>query len=787
MAYTVVGKSVRRVDAVAKVTGKAKYTDDFYERDMLVGKILHSPYAHAIIKTIDVSKAKALPGVEAVLTYKDLPRINYATSLPGMIGDVQDDAEDEEERIKFGTAGHPYSLDPSHRDVEDRHILAKKVRFVGDAIAAVVATDELIAAKALKLIEVEYEVLEALTSTEAALKDGAPLIHEGRASNILASGGFAIGDIEEAFKESDHIFEGEYETSIVQHCHMENQTSYAYQDMDGRIVIVTSTQIPQIVRRVVAQALGIPWGRVRVIKPYVGGGFGNKQDVAIEPLNAAMTLAVGGRPVKIELSREESMTDTRTRHAFKFKIKTGINQDGKIIGIHIRAISNTGAYASHGHSIAGSAGGKFRYLYPTKALKYDPMTVYTNLPVAGAMRGYGCPQIFYAFESHLEDIAKRLNIDPIEIRRKNFVEVGYVDPVSKNKVTSCGIRECIDKGKALIKWDEKKALYKEQSGHKLRGLGMACFSYASGTYPVALELAGARIVLNQDGSVQLQIGATDTGQGSDTVFGQMVAEVLGLPMEMVHVLSTQDTDISPFDTGCYASRQTYVSGMAVEKAALEVKEKILGFAASMTDIPVDRIDLVDQKIVYKHSGESVLTLEQVAMQSYYDLLRAKPITSDISNNARINAIPFGVTFAEVEVDIKTGKIEVLEIYNVHDSGTIVNPKMAEGQVQGGVSMGIGYALSEQLLFDEVTGKALNNNLLDYKLPTIMDTPEIGVAFVETHEPTGPFGVKSLGEPPTITPAPAIRNAVLDATGVSFNRLPMNPQRVFEGFKEAGLI
>jgi len=403
------------------------------------------------------------------------------------------------------------------------------------------------------------------------------------------------------------------------------------------------------------------------------------------------------------------------------------------------------------------------------------------------MRGYGCPQIFYAFESHLEDIAKRLDMDSLEIRRKNVVEVGFVDPLSNNKVTSCGIRECIDKGKALIKWDEKKVLYQDQSGDKLRGLGMACFSYSSGTYPVALELAGARIVLNQDGSVQLQIGATDTGQGSDTVLGQMVTEVLGLPMAMVHVLSTQDTDISPFDTGCYASRQTYISGMAVEKAALEVKEKILGFAARMTDIPADRIDLVDQKIVFKHSGESVLTLEQVAMQSYYDRINAKPITSDVSNNARINAVPFGVTFAEVEVDMKTGKIEVLEIYNVHDSGTIINPKMAEGQVQGGVSMGIGYALSEQLLFDEVSGKPLNNNLLDYKLPTIMDMPAIGVAFVETHEPTGPFGVKSLGEPPAITPAPAIRNAVLDATGVAFNRLPMNPQRVFEGFREAGLI
>ncbi|MDQ7096962.1 xanthine dehydrogenase molybdenum-binding subunit XdhA [Desulfosporosinus sp. PR] len=787
MAYNVVGKSVRRVDAVAKVTGKAKYTDDYSERDMLVGKILHSPHAHAVIRSIDVSEAKALPGVEAVLTYKDLPRIKFSTALPGVMNDVLDD-EQEVDLPKYATAGHPYSLDPSHRDKEDRLILAKKARYVGDAIAAVVATDAIIASKALKLIRVDYEILEALTTPEAALREGAPLIHEESEGNVLSTGGgFERGDLEAAFQESDFVIEGEYETSIVQHCHLELQTSYAYVDTDGRIMIVSSTQIPQIVRRIVAQSLGLPWGKVRVIKPYVGGGFGNKQDVCFEPLNAAMTLAVGGRPVKLELSREEGMVDTRTRHAFKFKIKTGVNKDGVMNVIQISAISNTGAYASHGSSIAGSGGSKFRYLYPTKAMKYSPVTVYTNLPVAGAMRGYGTPQIFFAFESHIEDIAQKLKLDPIAIRKKNLVDVGYVEPLSKNKILSCGIRECIDKGRGLIRWDEKKERYKKQTGDKRRGVGMACFSYASGTYPVALEIAGARIVLNQDGSVQLQLGATEIGQGSDTIFAQMTAEILGLPMSMVHVIPNQDTDISPFDTGSYASRQTYVSGMAVEKAALDVKSKILAFAQHMTDIPAHALDLKDQTIVYRHSGESVLPLAEVAMQSYYDRVAARPITSDVTNNARINAIPFGVTFAEVEVDIKTGKIKILEIYNVHDSGKIINPQLAEGQVHGGVSMAIGYALSEQLLFDEATGKPLNNNLLDYKLPTIMDTPEIGAAFVEAEDPTGPFGVKSLGEPPVISPAPAIRNAVLDATGVAFNRLPMNPQRVFESFKKAGLL
>jgi xanthine dehydrogenase molybdenum-binding subunit len=763
MAEKVVGKSEFRVDAVAKVTGKAKYTDDFFERGMLVGKILRSPYAHARVKSIDISKAKALPGVEAVLTYQDVPK------------------------HRFATAGHPYALDPKKRDCEDRNILTDKARFVGDEIAAVVAVDELTAAKALKLIDVEYEILEHVLTPEDALKDGAPVIHEDRKNNIVSSFGYEIGNIEETLSKADYIFEDEFETSIVQHCQLENHISYAYIDGNERIVIVTSTQIPHICRRIVGQALGIPWGKIRVIKPYIGGGFGSKQDACLEPLNALMTMAVGGRPVKLELSREECMIATRTRHAFKYTFRTGVSKDGKLLCIDITALSNTGAYASHGHSIAMSAGSKFRPLYSFQSIKFSPQTVYTNLPVAGAMRAYGVPQIQFALESHIDNIARKLKQDPIEFRRKNFAGVGYLDPLTGNKVLSCEIDACVKKGKELIKWDQKKKKYSKQTGPKRRGLGMACFCYTSGTHPVCLEIAGARIVLNQDGSVQLQIGATEIGQGSDTVFAQMAAEALGIPFNMVHVISTQDTDICPFDPGAYASRQTYVTGMAVKKAALEVKEKILDFVWGMTDIPADALDIVDGNIVYRHSGEIVMSLEQAAMQTYYDTVFARPITSDTSNNARVNAMSFGVTFVEVEVDINTGKIEVLEIFNVHDSGKIINPLLAEGQVHGGVSMGIGYALSEKLQFDEKTGRPLNNNLLDYKLPTIMDTPEIGVAFVENFEPTGPFGCKSLGEPPTITPAPAIRNAVFDATNIAFNRLPINPQYAFEKFKEAGLI
>ena len=763
MDHKVVGKSVQRLDAIAKVTGKAKYTDDFFERDMLVGKVLRSPHAHAKVTRIDASRARALPGVVAVLTPEDLPR------------------------IKFATAGHPWSLDAGHRDVEDRLILTDKARFVGDAIAAVVAEDLLTADKALHLIEVDYEILPVVLTAEDAMKEGAPLLHDNRPGNIVSAFGVQFGDVEAEFRSADEIFEGDYETSVVQHCHIESMSAFAFVDTDGRVVVNSSTQIPHIVRRIVAQALGLPWGQVKVIKPFIGGGFGNKQDVVVEPLVAAMALACHGRPVRYCMTREEVFIDTRTRHGMKLHLKTAVTSDGILKGIHVQVLSNTGAYASHGHSIAMSAGSKFRPLYDFKAIKFEPKTVYTNLPVAGAMRGYGTPQIFFALESHLDDIARKLGLDPIELRRKNLIKVGHMDPLTKNVVRSFGIPGCIERGLELIKWDEKKKAHEGQGGVHRRGLGMALFSYASGTHPVALELAGARIAMHQDGSVTLQVGATEIGQGSDTVFAQITAEVLGLPMAMVHVMTTQDTDITPFDSGAYASRQTFVTGIAVRKAALEVRDKVLAVAARRTGLLADAMDLRDCLVVEKGLDRTVCTLEEVAMDSFYDRLLAAPITSDTSANVRINAMSYGATFVEVDVDMQTGKVEVLELWNIHDSGTILNPKLAEGQVHGGVSMALGAALLEQMLFDPTTGKPLNNNLLDYKLPTILDTPKINAAFVETFDAAGSFGSKSLGECPVISPAPAVRNAVLDATGVAFHKIPLYPQAVFERLRACGKL
>ena len=757
----IVGMSVRRVDAIAKVCGKAKYVDDFYESDMLHAKVFRSEVANGRVKRIDVSKAKALPGVEAVVTYEDVPKHT------------------------FPTAGHPYNLDPKRQDVADRNLLTQRVRFYGDEIAAVIAVDESIAERALGLIEVEYEAYDPILTAEDALRDGAIEIHAGT-KNIIGHTSYHLGDLDEAFTEADHIFEDEFKTSTVQHCALENHIAYAYVDENGRIVVVTSTQIPHICRRIVGQALGIPWGNVRVIKPCVGGGFGSKQDVILEPLVAFLTTVAGGRPVKLQLSREETFIATRVRHAIHFKFKTGVKKDGTIIARELKAVSLNGGYASHGHSVVGNCGAKFRQLYNQKAIKFEATTVYTNMPAAGAMRGYGIPQVKFGLESHMENIARMLRMDPVEFRLKNLNKEGYVDPLTGIVVLSNGLPECIAKGKKLIRWDEKKAVYQGQTATR-RGLGMACFCYATGTHPVGLEMAGARIVMNEDGSVQLQIGATEIGQGSDTVFCQMAAETIGIPFEMVHIISQQDTDITPFNTGAYASRQTYITGMAVKKAAEEIKAKVLDRARSMIDIPTESLDVVDAWIVYKQSGEKVRPLCEVALESYYNMDSAAPITADVTHNARVNAFAYGCTFAEVEVDMATGKVEVLEIYNVHDAGRLINPQLAEAQVHGGVTMGLGYALSEQLLFDPQTGKPLNNNFRDYKLMTAMDTPTIGVDFVETDEPTGPYGNKALGEPPAISPAPAIRNAILDATGVKINELPMRPQCLFEKFKAAGLI
>ena len=760
-----IGKNMTRVDAFDKVTGRARYTADLEPQGLLVAKVIRSTIANGVVKSFDLEEARKVPGVVKIVTCFDVPD------------------------IQFPTPGHPWSVETAHQDIADRKLLNTRVRVYGDDIAAVIAEDDIAAARAARLVKVEYEEYAPLLTMEDAMAEGASRLHDEKPGNVIAHSSFVVGEgtYGEAVKEEGLVeIEKDYRTQSVQHFHIETPISFAYMEK-GRIIVTTSTQIPHIVRRVISQALGLPMGRIRVIKPYIGGGFGNKQDVLYEPLNAFLTTQVGGRGVRMEISREETLGCTRVRHAIEFKVKAAARKDGTLVARKLEAYSNQGGYASHAHAIVANSSNEFKQIYKDeKVLESDAWTVYTNLATGGAMRGYGIPQAAFAAECMADDLALALHMDPLEFRKKNCMRPGYVDPHTHVKCNTYGLAECMEKGREFIRWDEKRREYENQTGPVRKGIGMAIFCYKTGVYPISLETASCRMILNQDGSMQLQMGATEIGQGADTVFTQMAAEVTGITEDKVNVLSTQDTDVSPFDTGAYASRQTYVSGMAVKKTGAIFKEKILDYAAYMLEKPQDTLDVRDNHIVDKETGTQLLPMEELATTAFYSLDRSVHITAEATSHCKTNTFATGACFAEVEVDMPLGKVKVTNIVNVHDSGKLINPKLAAAQVHGGMSMGLGYGLSEELLFD-AKGRPLNDNLLDYKLPTAMDTPDLNALFVELDDPTGPFGNKALGEPPAIPVAPAVRNAVLNATGVAVDSLPMDPQKMVKHFKEAGLI
>jgi xanthine dehydrogenase molybdenum-binding subunit len=403
------------------------------------------------------------------------------------------------------------------------------------------------------------------------------------------------------------------------------------------------------------------------------------------------------------------------------------------------------------------------------------------------MRAYGIPQIGFALEAHVDDIVAKTGFDSIKIRKQNMMKLGFVDPVTTITCHSTGLEECIDKGEKYLSYTKKRKEYEKQDGPIRRGVGMAIFCYKTGVYPISLETSAVRMLLNQDGSLQVQMGATEIGQGADTVFAMMAAETVGLTMDKIHMVSKQDTDVTPYDTGAYASRQSYVSGLALKKTAETFKKKLLEFAGFMLKCDPWDLDIKENYIVHTNKDERLLSVAEVALESCYSMTNSQHISAEETHHCTDNTYSFGVCFVEVEVDIPMCQVKVLDIINVHDSGTILNHQTARGQVHGGMSMGLGYGLYERHLFDPKTGRMYNDNLLDYKLMTALDTPDLHADFVETYDPTGPYGNKSLGEPPTIPVAPAIRNAVLNATGVAINAIPLHPQRLFGAFTDAGLI
>lgn len=774
-----VGKPVVRVDAYDKVTGRAMFTDDLCPKPCLEARILHATIGNGLVTSIDTSEALKVPGVVGIFTCFDVPKHSYPV------------------------AGHPWYADSraEKRDLPDRRLLDERVRIYGDNIAAVVAEDTVACDRALKLIKVEYEEWPVVYDPKEALADTEHPVQESKPDNLvahtlaqtseeqLAEEGYS--SVEEALADpAYHHYKLHMDTGEQSQVHIEVCTSYCYEEA-GKIVCVSSTQIPHICRRIIGQALGIPWGDVRVIKPYIGGGFGTKQDIHYEPLNAWLCKQVGGRPVRLELTREEVFYATSGRQPKSFDVEASVGDDMQLRARSIKAWSNTGGYIHHGHALVLNSVNSFRWLYHRceKAVSCEAWTVHTNGPHTGAMRAYGVPEGVWAAECLMSDIAYDKGWDGVEFRMKNAIYEGFVDEFSPGNYISartCGLPACVEKGKAYIDWDKKKQEYANETGPIRHGVGVSFFVYKTAVAPFALETATAAITLNQDGSFQVQMGATEIGQGADTVFCQMAAEAIGVDTEDIHITSTQDTDISPYDSGAYASRQTYVSGTALKQAGEKLRTQILDYAAYLYPNAQGGLTLRDHAI-FDNVGNEVCTLGSLALEAYYNMEHNDQLHAHETVTLHTNAFAVGCTFVDVTVDMPLGQVTINNIISVQDNGRLINPKLVEQQVHGGMGQSIGFGLYEELLVDPKNARVLNPTLLDYKIPTTMDIPDLEAQFIETDDPTGPYGNKAVGETPIISPAPAIRDAILDATGVKFYQMPMTPQRLFEGFKKEGLI
>jgi len=775
----VVGKPEPKVDAVKLVQGKPAFAADLEMRGMLIGKLLRSPYAHARIRSIDASRARALPGVHAVLTFEDVPRVVRSTAgqshpIPGPL-----------DTFSFDT----------------------KVRYVGDRVAAVAAETEEIAEEALRLIEVDFDVLSAILDPRDALDnpviihdepDYVNFAHSDPKRNLAAQLRIDLGDVDQGMDRADHVFEAEYAVQRVQQAPIEPYVCVTYWDEDDRLVIRTSTQVPFHIRRMLAPVLGLPIKRIRVIKPRIGGGFGNKQEVMIEDACAHLTVATG-RPVKMEYTREEQFIGSTSRHPMIIKMRTGVMNDQTLVAHEMVVLTDTGAYGNHALTVTGNTGHKAMSLYNVPNIRFHADVVYTNQPISGAYRGYGVPQGFWAVETHMERICREMGWDPIEFRLRNVVKAGDEHPLSKvwsegrepkpEIIQTCGLPEAVQRGAARFGWRRRENSdgYHQMPGapHLRKGYGIAMVM--QGTAIPYLDMGAASIKMNDDGSFNLLVGATDLGTGSDTVLGQMVAEVLGCRLEDVIVYSS-DTDFTPFDKGAYASSTTYISGAAAVRAAEQVAAQIRARAAKMLgDVAHDSVSPVEPHDIDLHDCQAwapdgrCVSLEEIALNTLHseDQHQIMGVGSYVST---VSPPPFAAQFAEVTVDTETGQVTVDRLLMALDCGVIVNPTTASGQVEGGMSQALGYAVSEEMVFDKY-GRMVNPRFGDYRIFSADEMPHMEVIFVETYEPSHPFGVKAVAEIPLDGVAPAVGNAVYDAIGVQIPDIPLTPEKVWRALRE----
>lgn len=760
-----VGKSVPRIDGQGMVTGQTKYVFDLGFPNMLIGKMIRSPHPHAKILRIDTSKAEKLPGVRAVITARDT------------------------HNIKFGSNEHFFP-----HTVDQMAIEAQKVRYVGDEIGAVAAVDEETALQALKLIDVQYEILPAVFDAEEAMKPGAPQIHD-TLNNIAVILPVNFGNADRALKEADYIHEDRFYAPAAHHAALEPHVSIGqWETFANKITLWSSSQAPFKCREALAKTLKMNLNDVRVIKMAVGGGFGGKLEML--PMDFAACLLskkAGGLPVKICYNREEEFLASRRKHGMVYKLKSGVKKDGTLVAITGEVIADGGAYCSYGPTVLAAAIMRIFMVYKIQHFRITGYRVYTNTPISGAMRGFGGVQAGFAIESHMDMLAEGIGMDPVEFRLKNITTPNMVT-INKMHLTTNGLRECIEKAVKASGWSNKRG--KGKPVCRGIGIGIAADVMGSKMYK-SHESAGSIVKVEEDGSVYLFTGAADTGQGSDTALSQIAAHALGVSYSRIKC-KAGDTEITPFDTGSFASRVTFISGNATLRAAQDAKRQILEIIAQEYRLAVDDLDILAEEVINKKDKQVIMTFDK-ALELCYSFNYGRQIIGRGSYNPKTTPIDFRTgegnvsgsygfeaQVAEVEVNQETGEVTLLKVWDAHDIGKAINPQSVEGQIEGSLAMGIGYTFLENLRFDQ-KGRPANGNFANYRLPRAVGMPPVETILIETNDPEGPFGAKGMGEASLLPTSAAIANAIYDAAGIRLKELPFTPDKIIKALKEKGSV